>query len=117
MSKLVNLKNCVLCKEDFDFKNRIPRILIHCGHTFCTSCLNNFYKNQRVRCPLCLKLIKNLDTIERLPVNHTIFTRIANEINAKNRENGEKEIDLQAYLVQQFEAAQQKKPQQASEPQ
>ena len=23
--------------------DRVPRILIHCGHTFCTPCLEEFY--------------------------------------------------------------------------
>jgi hypothetical protein len=72
----LNTKNCVLCKENYNFDNRIPRILIHCGHTFCTECLLNFYNNERIRCPLCLKLVKSLETIERLPVNHTIFTKM-----------------------------------------
>jgi len=57
-------------------KDHLPRILIHCGHTICHSCLLNFYKNRRVRCPLCLKLIKHLDSVERLPVHtHQIIIR------------------------------------------
>jgi len=28
---------------------------------------------------MCLKLIKNIDTLERLPVNHTIFSKMAEE--------------------------------------
>lgn len=59
----------------------MPRILIHCGHTFCTECLIKFHKNYRVRCPLCLKLIRNIDIIDRLPINHTIFNTICTEIN------------------------------------
>ena len=79
VSKLLNLKSCVLCKVDYNFTDRIPRILIHCGHTFCSICLKNFHKNRRVRCPMCLKLIKNIDTLDRLPVNHTIFSKMAEE--------------------------------------
>ena len=59
----------------------MPRILIHCGHTFCTECLIKFHKNYRVRCPLCLKLIRNIDIIDRLPINHTIFHNICTQIN------------------------------------
>lgn len=88
VSKLLNLKSCVLCKGEFNFNERIPRILIHCGHTFCQSCLKNFHKNRRVRCPLCLKLIKHIDTLERLPVNHTIFSKMAEELKEKNRREG-----------------------------
>jgi hypothetical protein len=81
VGKLLNLKQCVLCRGDYNFSTRIPRILIHCGHTFCSSCLKNFYRNMRVRCPLCLKLVKNLDSVERLPVNHTIFAKMAEDLN------------------------------------
>lgn len=34
------------------------------------------FRNRRVRCPMCLKLVKQLDTIDRLPINHTIFAHI-----------------------------------------
>lgn len=32
--------------------------------------INN--RNRRVRCPLCLKLIKHLDSVDRLPVSYYI---------------------------------------------
>lgn len=83
----------------------ILKIKVHCGHTFCTKCLVNFYRNNRVRCPLCLKLIKNLDTIDRIPVNHTIFTKMAEKLNKKNRFCGEEEINIPAALMAQFEAS------------
>lgn len=79
VKKLLNLNSCVLCKQDFNFTERIPRILVHCGHTICTACLKNFHKNRRVRCPLCLKLVKNIETLDRLPVNHTIFNKMMDE--------------------------------------
>ncbi|KAL4435392.1 hypothetical protein ABPG74_022875 [Tetrahymena malaccensis] len=104
--KLINTDTCVLCKQDFNFTTHLPRILIHCGHTFCTSCLKNFHKNNRVRCPMCLKLVKQIETIERLPVNHTIFHKLADQYNKKCEQNGEGQIDAQAVLYQQFEASQ-----------
>lgn len=79
VKKLLNLNDCVLCKQNYNFTDRIPRILVHCGHTICTACLKNFHKNRRVRCPLCLKLIKNIETLDRLPVNHTIFQKMMEE--------------------------------------
>jgi len=85
VSKLIDLKCCVLCKEEYNFNERIPRILIHCGHSFCSVCLKNFHKNRRIRCPLCLKLIKNIDSLDRLPVNHTIFTKMADELKEKSK--------------------------------
>lgn len=83
VKQLINKKTCQLCKKDYDSNVRIPRILIHCGHTFCTPCLEKFYtytcllfRNRRVRCPMCLKLVKYFDSIERLPINHTIFVDV-----------------------------------------
>ena len=66
----------------------MPRILIHCGHTFCTDCLSKFHKDYRIRCPLCLKLIRNIEMIERIPINHTIFKSLCDKINEKNKEIG-----------------------------
>jgi len=88
VSKLIDLNACVLCKGEYNLNERIPRILIHCGHTFCSSCLKNFHKNRRIRCPLCLKLIKNIDSLDRLPVNHTIFSKMAEELKEKSRKDG-----------------------------
>lgn len=105
---LINQKSCVLCKIDYDISNHIPRILVHCGHTFCQCCLLKFYKNSRVRCPLCLKLIKNIDTIDRLPINHTIYTKLIDELNEKNASITGYVVNSQATLYQQFAAASQK---------
>ena len=101
VNKLIDLKKCVLCKSLYDMENHVPRILIHCGHTFCTPCLVDFFKNFRVRCPLCLKLIKSIENIERLPINHTIFSALAEEINAK-KPKGKEDIDLKGILLAQF---------------
>lgn len=57
--------------------SRIPRILVHCGHTFCTECLTTcLFQNFRVRCPICRKLVKNLETPERLPLNINILYEV-----------------------------------------
>lgn len=29
-----------------------------------------------MRCPMCLKLVKHVDSIERIPLNHTIYTHL-----------------------------------------
>ena len=36
LKNLIDLKKCVLCKFDYNLEERMPRIMIHCGHTFCT---------------------------------------------------------------------------------
>lgn len=37
---------------------------------------------------MCLKLVKHLDSIERLPINHTIFTELVEADIARCRELG-----------------------------
>lgn len=38
--KTRGLHYCYFCGENFNVGEKIPRIMIHCGHTFCTECLN-----------------------------------------------------------------------------
>jgi len=67
---------CGVCKLKYNIGDRIPRILVNCGHTYCTSCLSKYYRKQRIRCPCCKKLVKNLESVEQLPLNITIFGEI-----------------------------------------
>ena len=67
---------CGVCQKQYNVGDRIPRILVNCGHTYCTSCLTNYYRNQRIRCPFCKKLVKHLDNVETLPLNIPIFSEI-----------------------------------------
>ena len=60
----------------YNVGERIPRILVHCGHTLCTSCITELHHQDRVRCPICRKLIKQLDSAERLPLNINILYEI-----------------------------------------
>ena len=60
---------CGICHQKYNVGDKIPRILINCGHTFCTSCLMKYYHNSHIRCPYCRKLVKNLDNVETLPLN------------------------------------------------
>ena len=67
---------CQFCGCKYNVGERIPRILVNCGHTFCTHCLSKLFRKNRVRCPLCKKLIKNLETVERLPLNINILYEV-----------------------------------------
>lgn len=67
---------CGVCHEKYNVGDKIPRILVNCGHTFCTSCLMKYYRRNRIRCPFCKKLVKNLDNVETLPLNISIFGEI-----------------------------------------
>ena len=71
-----NMDKCLFCGKNYNVGERIPRILVHCGHTFCTDCLSQLHHRQRVRCPLCRKLVKNLETVEKLPLNINILFEI-----------------------------------------
>lgn len=65
---------CGVCRLNYNVGDRIPRILVNCGHTYCTSCLLKYYRKKRIRCPFCKKLVKNLESVELLPLNICIFS-------------------------------------------
>ena len=67
---------CQFCGFKYNVGERIPRILVHCGHTLCTSCISELHHQDRVRCPICRKLIKQLDSAARLPLNINILYEI-----------------------------------------
>lgn len=76
------LDTCGVCKLKYNVGDRIPRILVNCGHTFCTSCLTKYYRKNRIRCPFCKKLVKYLDNVELLPLNINLFSESV--VNTKN---------------------------------
>ena len=47
-----DVSECPLCCEIYDDQNFLPRLL-SCGHTFCSSCLENLLKNNSISCPEC----------------------------------------------------------------
>jgi hypothetical protein len=70
------LNFCGVCKLIYNVGDRIPRILVNCGHTWCTNCLSKYYRKNRIRCPNCKKMVKNLENVEQLPLNINIFSEI-----------------------------------------
>lgn len=70
------LNYCGVCKLMYNVGDRIPRILVNCGHTWCTNCLSKYFRHSRIRCPNCLKLVKNLENVEQLPLNINIFHEV-----------------------------------------
>ncbi len=70
------LDKCGVCNEIYNVGDKIPRILINCGHTYCTSCLTKYYRKNRIRCPFCKKLVKHLESVEQLPLNISIFSEV-----------------------------------------
>jgi hypothetical protein len=63
---------------------------------------------------MCLKLVKHLDSIERLPINHTIFTELVQADIAKCKELGiEPQVkDASKFLFSEFERVQKQAHQQ-----
>jgi len=47
-----DLFNCSICFNQFDQKERKPKILPKCGHTICLFCLENILKANQPKCPL-----------------------------------------------------------------
>jgi hypothetical protein len=73
-SRRLNL--CGVCRLVYNVGDRIPRILVNCGHTYCTNCLSKYYRKCRIRCPCCKKLVKNLESVEQLPLNINMFSEV-----------------------------------------
>jgi hypothetical protein len=73
---LFETTNCTLCTKVYNLFENTPRILVQCGHTLCSECLAIFFKDNSIRCPLCLKLVTGVTSIEKVPVNHVIFSAL-----------------------------------------
>ncbi len=74
--KTRGLDCCPFCGKTFNVGERIPRILVHCGHTVCTECLTELHHNFRVRCPICRKLVKQVESVDKLPLNFNVLYEI-----------------------------------------
>lgn len=64
--------NCSRCREPFDDVQRVPRVLVQCGHTICEVCLVVSCRNGFVQCPECGKL--QYGTPETFPKNLTLLS-------------------------------------------
>ena len=100
---------CQICGNRFNVGERLPRILVNCGHTFCTRCLASIHKSGKVRCTVCNKLMKNLETIERLPLNIDILHELvesdpilATITFAENEEDEDKLCELHQERIKHF---------------
>ena len=57
---------------------------------------------------MCLKLVKHLDSLERLPINHTIFQHITEKENEISQKENKKPVkkDPAKFLFAEFERVQ-----------
>ena len=42
----VNVHECGVCLEEYDSKERKPKFLTCCGHTYCATCVSGIAKQQ-----------------------------------------------------------------------
>ena len=67
---------CPICKNDYDSSHHTPRILINCGHTICSSCLNTKITSKQFTCPEDNVLYENIESIEKFPINKSLIKLI-----------------------------------------
>ena len=86
-----NIIECSICLEKYDKKEKLPRILT-CGHTFCTSCLIKIKEknkpDNKIKCPLDLKLEADKINIEEIPINRVIVDLL--DLNLPDKLNEDK---------------------------
>ena len=78
---------CPICFERYDETNLCPRLLPECGHTFCTSCLNNLIRNNRITCPFDNKVIHVSRGIGELPKNFALIEVLTTKTISKYQSN------------------------------
>ena len=80
---------CPLCKILYNEDNRIPRILLNCGHTICSSCiLNSINSSAILKCPEDSTEYENISSLESFPINKALI-KLLHKIsdNKKQKEN------------------------------
>lgn len=107
------LDSCHFCGLKYNVGARIPRIIVGCGHTFCTSCLAYFLRNQKIRCPICRKMLKGVDSVDKLPLNFNILYEAVTQdpllasVNYEKCLNGELDLsqddEILPYLCQEHD--------------
>lgn len=45
--------HCLICREEFNTKTKLPRLFPNCGHTFCTECIHEMidHTDDVLACP------------------------------------------------------------------
>lgn len=71
---------CLICSNDYDLKDNIPKILSPCAHSICKSCLIKLYDSNYI-CPFCkIAINKSPSSLN----NNTEILSIIKENNVKN---------------------------------
>nr|XP_053645918.1 E3 ubiquitin-protein ligase TRIM7-like [Cherax quadricarinatus] len=61
-------RDCAICFQRFNYDDRQPRMFISCGHSACSSCINQMIINGKIRCPYC-RAKCDITNVRQLPVN------------------------------------------------
>ena len=65
---------CPLCKQIYDEDVRIPRILLNCGHTICSSCISNCLNTSSIlKCPEDQTEYPNITSLSSFPINKALI--------------------------------------------
>ena len=84
---------CTICKSDFDIKEKMPRLLPCCGHTFCSECLEKILKinKKTFQCPFDKKEM-DLDNngVKNFPINFALRAYINQKKKKKEKKKEKK---------------------------
>ncbi len=72
---------CPACNNNYshsDRQERLPRVLIGCGHTFCQACIAHAHTLDRVICLQCTK-VSPAATPDALPLNETLLAMMRSQ--------------------------------------
>jgi hypothetical protein len=64
---------CKTCTSNYNEKDRLPKILTACGHTFCQQCLANMHSRAGLQCPDCNQ-ITQIASVASLPTNQALLS-------------------------------------------
>ena len=66
---------CTICNSDYNIKEKLPRLLPCCGHTFCSQCLEKIIKKKKKKflCPLDqIEMELDDNGIKNFPLNFAL---------------------------------------------
>ena len=90
---------CSLCYEEFNRSERLPKVLKHCGHTFCDTCIGSMIKYGKLKCPFnCFDLYLGSDDY---PVNNYALLQAMDQIDNEREGKGVSKYYKPRYQVHQ----------------
>lgn len=78
----ISTLTCPVCYESFDQGERLPKLLLVCGHTVCSCCLSQLLKPTSKRCPFDKKNIEK-KKVKDFPVNYALVQMLERRLDEK----------------------------------